>query len=189
MKIDEKHRRDVLTGNLWKVVIVVTAPLFLYQLISQFYNLIDQSMVSTISSQSVAAVAAVSQIKNLLSSLGGGLAAGGAILVARSYGAGNLEKARKNANVMFTMALIVSLIMLLLMPFSNSILRLSKVPEDLISISTMYFRLQLIELGIMLFNSIFIALERAKCNTKIIFIGNIIIMAVKICLNVMMLKW
>ena len=37
MKIDEKHRRDVLTGNLWKVVIVVTAPLFLYQLISQFY--------------------------------------------------------------------------------------------------------------------------------------------------------
>ena len=112
MKIDEKHRRDVLTGNLWKVVIVVTAPLFLYQLISQFYNLIDQSMVSTISSQSVAAVASVSQIKNLLSSLGGGLAAGGAILVARSYGAGNIEKARKNANVMFTMALIVSLIML-----------------------------------------------------------------------------
>lgn len=185
MKIDEKHRRDVLTGNLWKVVIVVTAPLFLYQLISQFYNLIDQSMVSTISSQSVAAVASISQIKNLLSSLGGGLAAGGAILVARSYGAGDIVKARKNANVVFSLALIVSLIMLLLMPFSNYILTLSKVPEDLISISTSYFRLQLIELGIILFNSIFIALERAKCNTKIIFIGNILIMIVKICLNVL----
>ena len=76
----------------------------------------------------------------MLSSLGGGLAAGGAILVARSYGAGDIVKARKNANVVFSLALIVSLIMLLLMPFSNYILTLSKVPEDLISISTSYFR-------------------------------------------------
>ena len=38
MKIDEKHRRDVLTGNLWKVVIVVTAPLFLYQLIDKMWE-------------------------------------------------------------------------------------------------------------------------------------------------------
>ena len=31
MRIDEKHRRDVLTGNIWKVVVFITAPLFLYQ--------------------------------------------------------------------------------------------------------------------------------------------------------------
>ena len=117
MKIDEKHRRDVLTGNLWKVVIYITAPLFLYQLINQFYNIIDQMMVSTINSESVSAVATIAQIKNLLASLGSGLTAGGVIFVARLYGAGNIEKARKSANVLFTMSLIIiGLIIFIFMP-------------------------------------------------------------------------
>ena len=125
----------------------------------------------------------ISQIKNLLASLGSGLAAGGAILVARLYGAGKIDKARKNANVMFTMSLIISAIILLLIPLSGQILKLAHVPEELITISKTYFQLQLIEQIIMIFNNMFIALEKSKCNTKIIFIGNITIMVVKLALN------
>ena len=133
MKLDEKRRREVLTGNLWKVVIYITAPLFLYQLINQFYNIVDQMMVSSINSESVSAVATIAQIKNLLASLGSGLTAGGVIVVARLYGAGEIEKARKNANILFTMSLvIIGLIVCVFMPLSTSILKLAKVPHDLI---------------------------------------------------------
>ena len=185
MKIDEKHRRDVLTGNLWKVVIYITAPLFLYQLINQFYNIIDQMMVSTINSESVSAVATIAQIKNLLASLGSGLTAGGVIFVARLYGAGNIEQARKSANVLFTMSLIIiGLIIFIFMPLSTSILKLAKVPLELINISKTYFQLQLIEQAIMVINNLFIALERTKNNTKIVFLSNIVIMAVKLLFNV-----
>ena len=146
MKIDEKHRRDVLTGNIWKVVVFITAPLFLYQLINSFYSLIDQIMVSSINSESVSAVATIAQIKNLLSSLGSGLAAGGAILVARAYGAGDIEKARKNANVMFSMSLIImGVILVAFLPMSTLILKIAQVPDELINISKSYFRLQLVE--------------------------------------------
>lgn len=185
MKLDEAKRREVLTGNLWKVVIYITAPLFLYQLINQFYNIIDQMMVSTINSESVSAVATIAQIKNLLASLGSGLTAGGVILVARLYGKGDIEKARKNANVLFTMALvIIALIVCVFLPLSNVILQVTKVPEELIKISKTYFQLQLIEQVIMVINNLFIALERTKNNTKIIFISNILIMAIKLVFNV-----
>ena len=168
MKLDEKRRREVLTGNLWKVVIYITAPLFLYQLINQFYNIVDQMMVSSINSESVSAVATIAQIKNLLSSLGSGLTAGGVILVARLYGAGDIKKARRNANVLFTMSLvIIGLIICVFMPFSTSILKLAKVPIELIDISKRYFQLQLVEQVIMVINNLFIALERTKNNTKI----------------------
>ena len=184
MKIDEKHRRDVLTGNIWKVVVFITAPLFLYQLINSFYSLIDQIMVSSINSESVSAVATIAQIKNLLSSLGSGLAAGGAILVARAYGAGDIEKARKNANVMFSMSLIImGVILVAFLPMSTLILKIAQVPDELINISKSYFRLQLVEQLFIIFNSIFIGLEKAKCNTKIIFICNFMMMIVKLCLN------
>lgn len=185
MKIDEKNRREVLTGNLWKVVLSVAAPLFIYALINQFYSLIDQVMVSSISSESVSAVATIAQIKNLLASLGGGLAAGGTIVVTRLYGAGHIEKAKKTANVMFTMALVIlAVILFVFIPFSTKILILAKVPEELIDISKTYFQLQLIEQMVMVINCIFIALEKAKCNTKIIFISNITIMFVKLLFNV-----
>ena len=185
MKLDEQRRREVLTGNLWKVVIYITAPLFLYQLINQFYNIVDQMMVSSINSESVSAVATIAQIKNLLASLGSGLTAGGVILVARLYGAGDIEKARKNANVLFTMSLlIISLIVLVFMPLSTTILNIAKVPTELIVISKRYFQLQLIEQVIMVINNLFIALERTKNNTKIIFITNILIMCIKLLFNV-----
>ena len=79
----EQTRRQILTGNLWKVIISVSFPLFFYATLNSLYNLIDQIMVSNISAESVSAVAVLSQIKNLISSLGGGIASGGAIIIAK----------------------------------------------------------------------------------------------------------
>ncbi len=66
---DENKRRQILTGNIWKVVAYVTLPLFFYNFINSFYNVIDQVMVANIGDSSVSAVAIISQIKSLISSL------------------------------------------------------------------------------------------------------------------------
>lgn len=180
---DEQKRRQILTGDLWKVVFSITFPLFLYQFISSFYTIIDQIMVANIGQDSVSAVATISQIKQLISSLGMGLAGGGAIIVARLYGAGKIDEAKKNANVIFTLGLILAAFIIVLLPFSKGILILCQVPDDLIAISTGYFTLQLIEQLLMVFNSIFIELEKSKGSTRIIFISNIILMVVKLTFN------
>ena len=179
--LDEKARRLILTGNIWRVVISITMPLFFYQLINSFYSLVDQIMVAQIGQDSVSAVATLTQIKGCIMAFGSGLASGGAIIVSRMYGAGKIDEAKKNANVMFSIALITSLLILLVfLPTSTAILRLCHVPSELIEISDLYFKLQLIEQVIIIFNGIFIGLEKSKGNTKIIFVTNIIIMLVKL---------
>ena len=185
---DEKARRLILTGNIWRVVISITMPLFFYQLINSFYSLVDQIMVAQIGQDSVSAVATLTQIKGCIMAFGSGLASGGAIIVSRMYGAGKIDEAKKNANVMFSIALITSLLILLVfLPTSTAILRLCHVPSELIGISDLYFKLQLIEQVIIIFNGIFIGLEKSKGNTKIIFVTNIIIMLVKLLLNTVLI--
>lgn len=180
---EEKIRRNILTGNIWKVIIYITMPLFLYQFMNSLFNLIDQIMVAQIGDSSVSAIATISQIKTLISSLGLGIAGGGAIIVSRKYGAGDIKEARKYSNVVFTMSLLVNALFIILIPFSSLILKLCRVPEDLIAISDGYFKLQLIEQILIVFNNVAIALEKSKGNTKIIFVMNIINMIVKLALN------
>lgn len=186
---NEKIRREILTGNLWKVVLVVTMPLFFYQLINSLYSLVDQIMVAQIGSSEVSAVATIAQIKALISSLGMGLAGGGAIVISRLYGAGKIKEAKKNANVIFTMSLIIIAFVILLMPFSNLILKICQVPDDLIAVSSSYFLLQLFEQIIMVFNNISISFEKSKGNTKIVFVMNIINMCVKLIFNSIFVYW
>ena len=114
---EEKIRRSILTGNIWKSILYVTLPLFLYQFLNSFFNLVDQIMVAEIGDSSVSAVATISQIKALISSLGLGIAGGGAIIVSRRYGAGNIKEAKKYSNVIFSLQLIVIAITILLIPF------------------------------------------------------------------------
>ncbi len=90
-KVDEKRRLEILNGNMWKIIIAICAPLFIYNLFNSLYSLVDSIFANEISTDSVSSVAALGQIKNLLSSFGSGIAAGGAIIVARCFGAGDFK--------------------------------------------------------------------------------------------------
>ena len=95
------RRERMLNGNLVQAIISICAPIFLYNLFNSFYSVIDAVVVARIDPTSVSAVAMLSQIQHLLSSLGSGVAAGGGIIVARIFGAGDMEKARFNSKSRF----------------------------------------------------------------------------------------
>lgn len=186
-KIDEKQRRKILTSDLWVVVFSITAPLFLYQFINSVYSLLDAIMLAYVSPVASSAGATLAQVKALISSLGGGLASGGAIIVSRHYGAGEINEAKKTSNVMFTINLIIiALILGVMLPLAIPIMKLCGCNDDIIQVSSNYFRLQLVEQVLIAINNIFIALEKSKGNTKIILIGNLVMMAIKIALNALL---
>lgn len=185
-KIDDKRRSQILNGNLWTVIIAICAPLFVYNLFNSFYNLVDSIFANEISTGSVSSVAALGQIKNLLSSFGAGLAAGGAIIVARSFGSGNYELARKNANVLFSIIIVVvTVLAVICIPLAYPICKVSGISDAQASAATGYFTIQIIELIFVAFNNVFIALQKSKGNTKSIFYLNIIVMVIKLLLNVL----
>ena len=183
---DLKRRDKILNGNLVLTIISICAPIFLYNLFNSFYAIIDAVVVSKINPTSVSAVASLSQLQHLLSSLGSGLAAGGGILVARQFGAGEMERARYLSNQTISLSnIIIALLLGICIPFALPIMRISGVPEELISIGTGYFIVQVITLAFVFYNSVFMAMQKAKGNTKIMFWLNIFAMIIKLLLSVL----
>ncbi len=178
------RRKRILSGNLWQTVLVIIAPLALYQLFNSFYNLIDAAICAQISTSAQTKVVAINQIKSTISAFGAGLAAGGAVIVSRKYGAGNLREAKHNASNMLFMSLVLSAILcLVLIPLAYPILLMCAVPDAGSSEVILYFSLQLVELIFVSINNVFIGLEKAKGNSKIILLLNLFVLIIKISLT------
>ena len=59
---DRKFREFSLNGSMWKVVLQVGTPLAIYESINQLFKILDTLMAAHIGSDSVSAVAYLSQI-------------------------------------------------------------------------------------------------------------------------------
>ena len=183
---DLKRRDRVLSGNLAYAIVSICAPIFLYNLFNSFYSVIDAVVVARIDPGSVSAVAALSQIQHLLSSLGAGVAAGGGILVARLFGAGDMDDARYYSNQIISLSsVIVALLLAICLPLALPIMRISGISDELIAIGTGYFIVQILTLAFMFYNSVFMAMQKAKGNTKIMFWLNILAMMIKLGLSIL----
>lgn len=183
---DRIRRERILNGSLLGAIISICAPIFLYNLFNSFYSVIDAVVVARINPTSVSAVAMLSQINHLLSSLGSGVAAGGGIIVARLFGAGDMEDARYHSNQIISLSsIIVAALLAICLPLSMPIMRLSGVPDELIEIGTGYFIVQILTLAFMFYNSVFMSMQKAKGNTKIMFWLNILVMIIKLSLSLL----
>lgn len=183
---DRIRRERILNGNLLAVIISICAPIFLYNLFNSFYSVIDAVVVAKINPTSVSAVASLSQVNHLLTSLGSGIAAGGGILVARLFGAGEMERARFHSNQVISLStIIIALLLGICVPLATPIMRLMGVPEELIEIGTGYFVVQLFTLAFIFYNSVFMSMQKAKGNTKIMFWLNILAMMIKLVLSLL----
>ena len=183
---DKLRREQILNGNLLAAIVSICAPIFLYNLFNSFYSVIDAVVVARIDPASVSAVAMLSQIQHLLSSLGSGVAAGGGIIVARLFGAGKMDDARYHSNQVISLStIVVAILLATCIPLALPIMKLSGVPDELISIGTGYFIVQILTLAFMFYNSVFMAMQKAKGNTKIMFWLNILAMIIKLSLSIL----
>ncbi len=183
-KKDEKFREFSLNGPMGRVVLQVGLPLALYQSLNQLFKIFDSMMASHISASTVSTVAYLSQINLMLSALGTGLAAGAVIKISEAYGAGDFELVKRRVSTLFAMcACLGGGILLLLVPFTPQFLRFMNTPEEFIAEGSTYFILELSALVIAFFNNVYIAIERARGNTKRILYLNIVLISMKLGLT------
>ena len=179
-----ERRNMILKGNLWKTIIAICVPLMIYQMFNSWYSVIDQIICANISAVAQNAVSSISQIKSTIQAFGAGLAAGGGVLVARYYGAGDVKNARGASSNLLLMALILSaLVAIVIIALAEPILMICQIPAASRSIGVGFFRLQMLELAFVSINSVFIGLEKAKGNSRIVLILNIIVLIVKLGLS------
>lgn len=183
-KKDEQFREFSLNGPMWRVVLYVGFPLALYESLNQLFKILDTMMASHIGASAVSAVAYLSQINMMISAVGTGLAVGASIKVSQAYGAGDFMLVKKRVSTMFAMCGALGIaILLVLVPFTPEFLRLMNTPEEFIADGSTYFRLELFGMVITFFNNVYIAIERARGNSKRILVLNTAVIVVKLGLT------
>ena len=180
---DEKFRDFTLNGNLWLLLLQVGIPLALYQSLSMLFKILDSMMASHISAESVSAVAYLSQINQMISAIGGGLAVGSSLKVSQAYGAGDYKLVKRRISTLFGICGILGIVLVCLIPFTPAILRIARTPENLVDIGSRYFAIELIGIVISFLNNVYIAVERARGNSRRILYLNLFVIAVKLGLT------
>ena len=181
---DKRYREMSLSAPMYKVVLTIGAPLALYQSLSQVFSILDTMMASHISPESVSAVAYLAQLNFILSALGGGLAVGAGIQISRAYGEGNFPLVKKRVSTIYVLCLTLGILLLaLILPFTEGFLRFAGTPDGLIQVGSQYFRVQLITLVVTFLNNVYIAVERARGNSKRILKLNMIVIVTKLSLT------
>lgn len=180
---DKEFREFALNGNMWKVIFHVCFPLAIFQFVNHIFNILDTMMASHISAQAVSAVAYLSQIQSMISALGVGLAVGSSIKISEAFGAGDYQLVKKRLSTLISLCVGIGLLVILLMPFAPFFLKLTGTPDAFIAIGSRYFIITLLATVISFFNNVYIAIERARGNSKRIMYLNMGIIILKLCLT------
>lgn len=180
-----KRRNFILHGNLWKVVLVIALPLFFYSLFNYAYSIIDTIMCSGLSKQALNAVAPLNQANNMISAIGAGLGAGGSILIAREIGKGDFKKAQRlSSTIFFYVFVLAALTLALVLPLTVPLLRLINITEETIEIGANYFRISVCSSAVVMINTVYIGVEKARGSTLPITLLNVGVVIIKVTLNV-----
>ncbi len=183
-------RRDlIVNGNMWKVIFVIAGPMMFMNIMTYLYNIIDAVLVADIGAMETSAVAITNQIRGVLQAVNIGFSIPCTILLARLIGKDEIEKAKKLSNLLIVIALCLGFAVCMLGVFgTNAIMQISNVPQTLIAISQTYFAIQIITLGISIFNNVYLSFEKARGATVNIFYVNFIQIIIKILLTVIFVK-
>ncbi|MBE6350765.1 MAG: MATE family efflux transporter [Spirochaetaceae bacterium] len=180
---DAQFREFSLNGNMLKVIAKVCTPLALFQTFNHFFNILDTLMASHISAAAVSTVAYLAQIQLIISAIGQGLASGSSIKISEAYGAGDYVLVQKRLSTLIVICLCLALCTSLILPFTPQILQFLGTPETFITLGTTYFNITLIGTLLSFVNNVYIAIERARGNSKRILRLNMAVIITKISLT------
>ncbi|MDE7392591.1 MAG: MATE family efflux transporter, partial [Treponemataceae bacterium] len=181
----EAHRRQmILHGAPVRTIFTLALPLVFYNSLHQIFQLLDTLIAANMGAGVVSTVSFVAQIEVMLYAIGSGLSVGGSIIISRSYGAGDMTAVRAHISTLFFTCLAIgALILSLAVPFARPFLRLLRMPDDLLGEGTLYFMLAITGIIFHFINTVYLATEKSRGNTKTMMWCNMLVMVTKTTLN------
>ena len=162
----------MLDGDMLKVLVTIALPLVFYNSIGQIFQLVDTFIAANMSANVVSTVSFVAQVDKMLMAIGSGLSIAGGVMIARTFGSGDMDRVRTQISTLFFIAIgIGALILLVMIPLMYPFLRLMKMPEELIGQGTVYSCLVVASVIFQFINTIYFSIQKSKGNTKIIMWG------------------
>ena len=125
---------DMTQGKPLKLLLTFALPLFLGNILQQFYNLADTSIAGhLLGDAALAQIGATSALYSLLTNFAFGLNNGLALTVSRSFGAGDQKEMKRSVCWMVTLAAVSALVMTVcFLLLRRPLLRVMQTPDDVL---------------------------------------------------------
>lgn len=136
-------RIDMTQGPIWKCMISFAIPVFIGHLFQQLYNTADSIIVGNfVGKEALAAVASSGNLIFMMTGFFMGLCMGAGVIISRYLGAKDYEKMKKAIHTAVAFALCCGLTLSILgLWLAPKLLILMKTPENVLPLSTTYFRI------------------------------------------------
>lgn len=134
---------DLVTGTIWKQLLLFFFPILIGTFFQQLYNTVDTIIVGKyVGTSALAAVGSTGNLTNLIVNFFVGLSSGATVVIAQFYGANEDKKVFKAVHSAFAMSIICGILMMIFgIFFSKQCLELIGVPKDIINDSSLYMKL------------------------------------------------
>lgn len=168
MFIVAKKTLDMTNGPFLKKILVFALPLMATGLLQLLYNSADTAIVGKFAgSQALAAVGSTGSLINLIINVFVGLSMGSGVMVARHIGAGDQKRIERCVHTAMLLGLISGIVVAIIGFFlSGTFLKLMKVPDEVIDLSTLYLKIYFLGAPGSLVYNFGASLLRASGDTK-----------------------
>lgn len=136
-----KNKLDMTKGNIYKLILLFSLPLFIGNLFQLLYTLCD-SIISShlIGSDALGAIGATSNVTSLIVTLASGMGAGASIIISKAFGEHNDDKIKNSIFSIIVINVIISFsISMIVFLLADGILNLLSVPADIYQMAKDYF--------------------------------------------------
>ena len=137
-----KKESNLLTGSIWRGIVIFAIPLFMGNLFQQLYNMVDSLIVGNfLGSEALAAVSSSGSLIFLLVGFINGTATGAGVIISRYFGAGDDESLKRAVHTDIAFGLAAGLLLTVVgILFAPQILVWMGTPAEVLPDSVAYFR-------------------------------------------------
>lgn len=160
-----QRRVDLINDPVGRSLRLFSIPIALSFIINMIYSLVDRYYVSRLGDAAIAAIGSTDQIVFFLFTLVSGIAVGAGIIVARRFGEGDADGARRTATQSLVgMAIMAGTANVLFYVFLPTIPQLMRMPPDVAEFGRQYLQTLLIGFTFNLLNFHIFSLSRSSGN-------------------------
>ena len=184
MRYEEKNI-NMLSGSLYKGILLFTIPIALSSMLQQLFNAADTAIVGFFdTASSLAAVGTNGEIVALIVSLSSGLSIGVNVLIAQQIGQHKKNNITSMIQTAMSFAVVIGILGLIVgQCIAASVLTLIKTPADILDSSILYLRIYFVSYPFLMLYDFGSAILRAYGNSRSPFIALTLSGIVNVFLN------
>lgn len=154
---------NLTEGPIIKSILLFAIPLFMGQLLQQFYNVVDAWVIGNFAdNDAFAAVSSAGSMTFLIVGLFNGISIGGGVIISRYYGADDKENVVKAIHTNFLLGIIASILSTVVgLILSPHILEWMNTPAGVLPNSLSYFRIYFAGVSTIIMYNICMSIMRA----------------------------